>query len=81
MLRFYKGLFRGIIPALLISLIVGLGVQIFKLSGWGGFVINCGSMFIAYLIVMYFKGMTAYERNLIDSLVGKLISKRGDKTT
>jgi len=72
MLRFYKGLFSGTIPALLISLIVGLGVQIFKLSGWGGFVVNCGSMFATYLIVMYFKGMTAYERNLVDSLVRKL---------
>ena len=75
MLRFYKGLFRGIIPALIVSLIVGLGVQLFKFGGWGGFIINCGSMFITYLLIMYFKGMTDYEKNLILSIV-KIIKKR-----
>ena len=68
MLDFYKGVFKGILPSLILSAIAGLIMEIFALCGWFGFLINCGAMVFVYFAAMYYKGMNNYED--IDKIIG-----------
>lgn len=71
---YYRKMFKGILPCLGISVIAGLIMQVFHLNGWYGFIINCGVMVVVYVMVMYYKGMSSYEKQLIDSLLKKLLN-------
>ncbi len=76
MLAFYKGIFKGILPSLGLCVIAGLVMEIFNLHSWLGFVINCGVMVLVYTVVMYYKGMNNYEKQLVHGLFSKLKLKR-----
>lgn len=72
MLSYYKGVLKGIAPALCISFVIGFMFQYVDLQGWIGFCINSAVMIIVYCMYMYFRGSTTYERNLVYSVIKKL---------
>ena len=72
MKSFYKGLLNGILPALILSVIVGIGMKMLHLGGWIGFILNCGVMVIVYGIFMYFKGLSTYEKQLVNGVLSKI---------
>ncbi len=76
---FYKGLLKGILPAFLLSAVAGMLMKMLQLSGWMGFLINCGVMVLVFLIFMYFKGMTGYEKQLTDGFLFKIKMKKGSQ--
>lgn len=72
MMSFYKKLLIGTLPCLLISFVVGICIKQLNLTGFWGLIVNCGSMFIIYITLMYFKGFNNYEKTLINNLLNKI---------
>lgn len=70
---YYRGIFKGILPCLCISLIVGFIVNHFLPMGWMWFLIKVFIMILVYGIAMMSFGMTKYEKNLLVSMLRKLI--------
>lgn len=70
--EYYKGLYKGILPSLVISGIVGGIFTFIKLSGWLGLFTNILVMFLAYAICMLKFGFNQYERTLLCSINNKL---------
>ncbi|MBQ9974241.1 MAG: oligosaccharide flippase family protein [Oscillospiraceae bacterium] len=74
---YYKGLFRGIVPALGLSVLLCWPMRLLALPGWGGFVVNvavycvvCGGCCLLF-------GMNQSEKQMILKLLHKLgIGKR-----
>lgn len=74
LLPYYKNLLRGITPCLLLSLLAGFAVKyFFHISGWFGFILNCGIMVIIYGTTMLWFGMNSYEKQLLLTPVKKAI--------
>lgn len=77
--RYYFGLFKGIIPCLSATLIVGLITSKIIYSGWAGFCIKTITMVLIYCITMWFFGATKYEKDLFYSIFNKLIVHKSKK--
>ncbi len=67
--QYYKGLFKGILPCLLATLVAGVLVRQLTLSGWMGFIINALIMVMVYGICMILFGFNKYEKNLMHSIL------------
>jgi O-antigen/teichoic acid export membrane protein len=74
---YYKGLFKGILPCIIVTTIAGVLFRLFNFSrfGWLGFVINCGIMVAIYGVTMLLYGMNDYEKNLIFKPLKKILKK------
>lgn len=70
MLRFYKEISKGIIPATLISFCIGLAIQLWQATSWTVLASQIFIYSLAYCICMWFLGMNTYERNLCVSMLG-----------
>lgn len=70
---YYKNLFKGIIPSLILSLLCGLLFSLIHIKGWFGFFVGVGIMSISYFAFMMLFGMNTYEKELLLSLVRKLV--------
>lgn len=69
---YYKGLFKGIVPAMIISIFIGfIGQNIFSNVGWIAFLINIILMCSTYMICLLVFGMNDYEKLLIKSVIRK----------
>ena len=77
LLTYYRGLFRGIVPCLIIAIGGGYAFSLIGLGGWVGFGVNVIVLVGVYGAAMLLFGMNAYEKNLI---FGKFI-KRFRKTS
>lgn len=73
MKKYYKGLFKGILPCLGLSLIVGLVMKFSGLVGWGGFILKCFITTFAFILPMWIYGMNNYEKNLVLGIFRKFI--------
>lgn len=66
---YYSHLFKGILPALLFTIIVGyLFKSIFSIS-WPTFILHSLIMCLTYTIVMYFGGINQQEKSFFRSLL------------
>ncbi len=74
--KYYFGLFKGILPCLLITGGLGYLFSLLKLTGWIGFIINVAFMVAIYALLMFLFGLNKYEKNLICNIFGKLFKKR-----
>lgn len=77
LLGYYKGLFKGILPSLLLSVGAGLLFNLIGLSkyGWLGLVINCGVMVLVYGICMLIFGMNTSEKRMVFNIFKKIFVK------
>lgn len=77
LMGYYKGLFKGILPSLLLSAGAGLLFNLVGLSkyGWLGLVVNCGVMVLVYGICMLGFGMNTSEKHMIFGMFKKIGKK------
>ena len=61
---YYKSLYKGILPCLIVSIIVGGIVKLVPLTGWAGLVIKVVVMVFVYGILLLNFGMNKYEKEL-----------------
>jgi len=69
MLRFYKEISKGIVPATLIAVCIGLGIQLWQQTSWTVLASQILIYAVIYCICLWFIGMNAYERNLCTSMI------------
>ena len=74
--KYYMGLFKGILPCLIISTVVGGLFSLLHFSGWLGFACNIFIMISAYAVCMFLFGFNTYERSLIKSIFQKIFRRR-----
>lgn len=76
---YYCGLFRGILPCLLLSAASGYALKMLPVSGLPGFVLNLAVMISVYVAAMWLYGFNESEKKMIGDLLRKLavISKKG----
>lgn len=74
---YYIGLFKGILPSLVISAVAGCLFNQIGLSayGWLGFIINCAVMVAVYGICMITFGMNKSEKRIIEKIYKKIFKK------
>lgn len=77
LIGYYTGLFKGILPSLLLSVGAGLLFNLIGLSkyGWLGLVINCGVMVLVYGICMLIFGMNTSEKRMVFNIFKKIFVK------
>ncbi len=75
LLDYYHGLFKGILPSLILSMISGILFNLLHLSGWGGWILNVLVMVCVYGICMIAFGFNTYEKSLLLGTVKKLAKK------
>lgn len=77
LIGYYTGLFKGILPSLLLSAGAGLLFNLIGLSkyGWLGLVVNCGVMVLVYGICMLGFGMNTSEKHMIFGMFKKIGKK------
>ena len=72
MIRYFKNIFKGILPAWLVSMMVGCVIILIPLCGWLGFIIK-GCLYVAtYGICVLAFALNDYERQLVNSVIKKL---------
>ena len=76
LLEYYSGLLKGILPCLLIAFVAGGLFSLVGLSGWIGFGCNILVMLIVYVTCMYAFGFSAYEKNLVKSILSKIVKRK-----
>ena len=75
--EYYLGLFKGILPSLLICF---AGAKLFTLvglsqHGWLGFVVNCAVAVAVYGVCMITFGMNKSEKDLVFGMFRKILRK------
>ena len=73
---YYRGIFKGILPALIIMIIGGYILSRFMGGGWIMFLLKVSIMLIIYVFAMLSFGMNRYEKKLCLSLAKKITKKR-----
>lgn len=77
--NYYRGIFKGIVPCLTISLIVGTLFKCLLPTGWIWLCIKVFIMIVIYAVAMISYGMTQYERNIFSSMLTNKRSLKGNK--
>lgn len=76
---YYKGLFKGILPCMIITSAVGFVANYFmKSGGWLCLIIEIVLMCLVYAVCMLLFGMNAYEKGLVSSIFRKLKFRRSE---
>lgn len=72
MFRYFRNLFKGILPTILISLIGGVFINYIPVAGWLGFIIK-GCCFVAvYGIFILLLGLDKYEKSMVKGILKKI---------
>lgn len=79
--EYYRDLFKGTLPALLITFAFGAAFSLLHLNryGWAGLIINCVITAAVYAALMAAFFMNSYEKGLLKGLFNKIIGKLGRK--
>lgn len=73
---YYTGLFKGILPCLLLSALAGSGVKLLPVSGLPGLILNVLVMTAVYAAAMWGFGFNKSEKNMVRGLLCKLTNKQ-----
>ena len=73
---YYTGLFKGILPCLLLSALAGSGVKLLPVSGIRGLILNVLVMTAVYAAAMWGFGFNESEKNMVRGLLCKLTNKQ-----
>lgn len=77
LIGYFKGLFKGILPALTITGVSGVLFNLIGLEryGWFGFILNCAVMVAVYAVCVLTFGMNQSEKNMIFGILNKILKK------
>lgn len=75
MVRYFKGIFKGILPVLIISIAVGVAINYIPLWGWLGFIVKGCLYVLVYGVLVLLIGLNKNEKALLVR-VRKKIFKR-----
>lgn len=67
--RYYAGLFKGLLPSVLVTVGLGLVVNLLPVCGWSGLVFKIGVTSLLYALVLWLWGLNEYEKRLLLSLL------------
>lgn len=73
LIKYYLALFKGIVPAIGVSILASFAFRIIGLNGWIGFIINVFVYCVIAASMLWLFGMNKYEKGLIKNLFGKII--------
>lgn len=71
LIKYYAGLFKGILPCLILSGASGFLISLLNLSGLLGLIINVGVMMLVYGISMWLFGFNQSEKSMITGILRK----------
>lgn len=75
MRTYYKKTYRGILPAAILSCLLGIPISLFlPLGGWLGFAVKAALYCVLYAAILYFIGFNREERELVRRII---IKKKG----
>lgn len=66
---YYRGLMKGIFPVTFTTLVIGWIMKFIGVGGWLGFGIKNVGMVLVYVVLMFFFGMNASEKELFKNLM------------
>lgn len=75
LLSYYKGLFKGILPSMVIAAAAGFLFMLLGLNNWVGFFINVGVMVVIYLAMLFLFGLNPYEKGTLTGILKKVLRK------
>ena len=70
--NYYFGIFKGIIPCLIVSTLIGFVLKQFLPNGWLWLCLKVFIMLIVYGITMLLFGANEYEKNMLKSFIKKI---------
>ena len=70
---YYRELFRGILPAFVLVIVVNILLSMTHLSGWRGFICNVAAYCMVYIAVIYTLGVNKQEKKMIHGIVQHLL--------
>lgn len=73
--EYYCGLLKGILTVLLITSLVGIGINQINVTGWLGLFCKIFLFCIVYCILIYNFGWNTYEKSLVCGTVGSIFKK------
>lgn len=73
--EYYLGLFKGILPCLILSGISGCIVSLFNITGLPGLVLNILVMLLVYIALMCIFGFNESEKSMIQGLLHRFTKK------
>lgn len=79
LIPYYSELFRGILPSLTLSAIVGGLFRLLSLNGWLGFTINCFVMALVYTICILLFGFNKTEKTQAGKILNKILKTRSKR--
>ena len=74
-IQLFIGVFKGVLPASIISIVVGIPFTIFLPSSFVGFVAKVVIFVFVYSIIMYFWGMNNNEKSMVQNLINRTIHR------
>lgn len=78
MFTYYKKTYAGIVPATLLAMVIGFGIDwILPFGGWLGFLLEAGCYVLVFAPAMYFLGLNSAEKAKVQGFVQKFVKKRG----
>ena len=70
--EYYLGLFKGIIPCLILSGVTGYAMSFLRLGGVVGFVLNISTMIFIYILAMWIFGFNTSEKTMLKGLLRRV---------
>ena len=76
--KYYIGILKGILPALVISGVIAYLFSMIGLTGWTGLLVNVAVLCIVYLVLMLIFGLNKNERNMFARvpILNKIIKQK-----
>ncbi len=68
LIRYYKGLLKGILLCIVFTIVFGYIINLIPLMGWKGLIIKIGLICVIYIFLLWRFGINKYEKNLLSSL-------------
>ena len=75
MIRYFRGLFNGILPAWIISIAIGMGITFIPVGGWLGFIVKGFLYVLVYGLLVLAIGLNRNEKQIVVKLRKKLFKR------
>ena len=71
--RYFRKLVAGILPALILSIIIGFFINLIPLAGWFGFIVKGALYLIEYAALILWIGLDKTEKQLVKKIYKKVV--------
>jgi len=73
MKMYYLNTYRGVLPAAILSSLIGIPIVLFlKIGGWGGFLLKAGLYVGIYCVILYLLGLNQDEKQSVRKILRKI---------